>query len=638
MNVSRGLAALSLLACASVVTRAQNPAGPLPMPRLQFFDSLGNPLAGGKVYTYSAGTSTLLGTYTDASGSIFNTNPIVLDAAGRAAIWVKTGVYKIIVQDSNGVQQWTADNVSNTGQYIAGGLGGFATVDGSGRLPASQLTLYSPAGSGAVSRAIAAKLGESVSMEDFAGADCGAQINAAYAALPASGGVISVHSSCSFATSINFGAANKPVVLQGIGAGSTLTYTGSGTALQLNNGRNFDLSTGLRDLVFTGPGSSSAAVGVLVGGSQGCVGCSLEHVVIQNFGTGLKYGDNTWVTSTSQSMIRANGVNLFMPSGMTEAGENVQFNHVTFADAPAPHTNSVWVQGGGQEVDFTDCSFDHVQLRIGNGATSAAQVNIKGSHFENPDYALTGSVAYDYLTVDNHNGNLVRISDSYFLQDNSTAGVQVRFAAFNGGKIVLHGIGMFTPGSAPMTNFATVANAVNIDFFSFSDLSGNVTGPLLGGSTTGYVSMFTGANPGSNVPRNAILKQGDTVGGASLDVAGNIRSSFQLVSLAATGSAPLVVNSTTPVQNLFASPTLYSAAGTQTTNTVHFVQGSTALAAGAATITLSGAAVFTNSSSYSCWGVDTTAAAAVKLAASSGTQFTITGTGTDTIAYSCLGY
>src|SRR3954454_14244537 len=34
----------------------------------------------------------------------------------------------------------------------------------------------------------------------FAGADCGAQINAAYAALPSAGGRIFVNASCSFAT------------------------------------------------------------------------------------------------------------------------------------------------------------------------------------------------------------------------------------------------------------------------------------------------------------------------------------------------------------------------------------------------------------------------------------------------------
>jgi hypothetical protein len=189
-----------------------------------------------------------------------------------------------------------------------------------------------------------------------------------------------------------------------------------------------------------------------------------------------------------------------------------------------------------------------------------------------------------------------------------------------------------------MVNFGVVSGSVNIDFFSFSDLSGNVTGSLLGGTTTGYVSMMTGANPGSSVPRNVVFKPGDTVGGAAFDVSGNIRASAQLVALAGTGTAPFVVNSTTPVQNLFASTAIYTTAGTQNTNSTHYVQGQTALSGGAATITLSGAAVYTNASTYVCWGSDTTAAAAVRVSLTSGTQFALAGTGTDTIAYSCLGY
>ena len=66
-------------------------------------------------------------------------------------------------------------------------------------------------------------------------------------------------------------------------------------------------------------------------------------------------------------MVRDGGTNLLLPSGLVEAGEQITFNHVTFADAPAPHTNSVWVQGQGQEIVFTDCSFDQAQLRIGSG-------------------------------------------------------------------------------------------------------------------------------------------------------------------------------------------------------------------------------------------------------------------------------
>ena len=51
----------------------------------QFFDSSGNPLTGGLLYSYAAGTTTPQATYTSSAGSTAHTNPIVLDAAGRVA-------------------------------------------------------------------------------------------------------------------------------------------------------------------------------------------------------------------------------------------------------------------------------------------------------------------------------------------------------------------------------------------------------------------------------------------------------------------------------------------------------------------------------------------------------------------------
>ena len=46
----------------------------------QFFNNNGIPLAGGLLYTYAAGTSTPLATYTTFSGNISNSNPIILDS------------------------------------------------------------------------------------------------------------------------------------------------------------------------------------------------------------------------------------------------------------------------------------------------------------------------------------------------------------------------------------------------------------------------------------------------------------------------------------------------------------------------------------------------------------------------------
>ena len=83
----------------------------------QFFDNNGNPLTGGKLYTYAAGTTTPQATYTSAAGSVFHTNPIVLDAAGRvpgsSEIWLADNqIYKFVLKDSNDVLLATWDQIT----------------------------------------------------------------------------------------------------------------------------------------------------------------------------------------------------------------------------------------------------------------------------------------------------------------------------------------------------------------------------------------------------------------------------------------------------------------------------------------------------------------------------------------------
>jgi hypothetical protein len=66
------------------------------------------------IYTYQAGSSTPLVTYTENGGTIANSNPIVLDASGRTPqqIWLLTGYsYKFVLQNSDGVLIQTLDNI-----------------------------------------------------------------------------------------------------------------------------------------------------------------------------------------------------------------------------------------------------------------------------------------------------------------------------------------------------------------------------------------------------------------------------------------------------------------------------------------------------------------------------------------------
>jgi hypothetical protein len=314
------------------------------------------------------------------------------------------------------------------------------------------------------------------------GVDMGAQINALYDSLPATGGEIVVKESASFATPIVFGTSAKPVLLAGLPADIvTLTYIGPvGTAITFDYGTGHRMGHGMRDLTLTGPGHSTDTIGVIFGGVNGAEGLEFRDFKIQGFGVNLKMGSHTWLAYFQQGMVRDGGTNLLLPSGLVEAGEQITFNHVTFADAPAPHANSVWVQGGGQEVIFANCSFDQAQLRVGNGDVSAAQMVVTGSHFENPNYAEAGSVNYDYVVVDNNPGNYVRFTDSYFLQSAPRNGPKQFLSAW-GGKIQLSGIGMYTPAGSPLAHFAMLWNNAVAAMYGFDDLSGNISGSLWGG-------------------------------------------------------------------------------------------------------------------------------------------------------------
>lgn len=91
---------------------------PIPFVKARFFDRCGKPLAGGKVYTYEANTTTQKVTYKDPYGLTPNTNPIILDAAGEADIYLD-GTYRIRITDRNDV---LVNDVSKIGSWFSDNL------------------------------------------------------------------------------------------------------------------------------------------------------------------------------------------------------------------------------------------------------------------------------------------------------------------------------------------------------------------------------------------------------------------------------------------------------------------------------------------------------------------------------------
>ena len=125
----------------------------------QFFDNNGNPLSGGKLHSYAAGTTTPQTTYTSATGATAHTNPIVLDSAGRVAtgeIWLTAGQnYKFVLKTSTEVTIATWDNITG--------------INGTGIATNADNVEYDPPFTGAVTSnyTVQEKLAQTISPEDF---------------------------------------------------------------------------------------------------------------------------------------------------------------------------------------------------------------------------------------------------------------------------------------------------------------------------------------------------------------------------------------------------------------------------------------------------------------------------------------
>lgn len=112
----------------------------LPWLKPKFTDANNQPLAGGKLYSYIAGTNTPLQTFVDSTENTPNTNPIILDANGEASIWLnEASVYKFVLTDAEGVPIDTIDGVKGASGGGGGSGGGgwsawarHAVADGQG--------------------------------------------------------------------------------------------------------------------------------------------------------------------------------------------------------------------------------------------------------------------------------------------------------------------------------------------------------------------------------------------------------------------------------------------------------------------------------------------------------------------------
>jgi len=268
-------------------------------------------------------------------------------------------------------------------------------------------------------------LGGVLDATQFSGADIGAQINAAYAELPATGGTIYVPRGIySFSTEIEITTAGKPAVIECAPGGATrLTYTGStGTSTEFDvdwsdSPAAQEWGLGIQGCWFYGEDNGYANVGLEVGGTNGGQGFAMHDTRWYTFGTGLYLGDNVYIADFENNIWNWNGQNIRFKDAPSNSGESIWFENNLFEGygtyaADCVDTGSYWTT-----VQFINNSFDDCGVRVG---AYSMEMLFSGNHFENPSGDDTEQ--YTFITIDASTGgeSSVYIENNGFYQAKNT--------------------------------------------------------------------------------------------------------------------------------------------------------------------------------------------------------------------------
>lgn len=118
--------AAALLICASIAHGQISPFQGLG--NAQFFDNNGKPLTAGVLYSFQAGTSTQQATFTDATGTVLNPNPIPFGSGARVGIWLNSGAfYKFVLCLQNDGAFCAPGDVLFSVDQVPGSGGGSST-------------------------------------------------------------------------------------------------------------------------------------------------------------------------------------------------------------------------------------------------------------------------------------------------------------------------------------------------------------------------------------------------------------------------------------------------------------------------------------------------------------------------------
>jgi hypothetical protein len=304
----------------------------------QFFTDSGVPLAGGKLYTYAAGTTTPETTYTSNTGLTANANPIILNSAGRLAsdVWLTSAVnYKFVLATSTNVTIGTYDNISGIEGNVLASLANTSNNALGDALVGFRQSTSAGFMAGATAGTVNSKLQESVSVKDFGATGNGSTddtnaFNLAHTAAQ---------------------AINAAVYAPGTAAGYKIAGTIIAKASMYGDGFNTNLIT------------SSATANVIT--------CAVAGVLLSDFQitTTVTRTAGYYVSTSGASYFRIERVDMFNWFNCV----NIGGAGVTFLRIKDSFWNTITSGGTALTVNTSTPCVDHVfqNVLIGGPATGA---------------------------------------------------------------------------------------------------------------------------------------------------------------------------------------------------------------------------------------------------------------------------
>lgn len=372
----------------------------LTQPKQLFQNASLNPLIGGSLYTYAAGTLKPKTTYQDAALSIANTNPTVANAHGEVLMF-GLGPYRIILKDKSGNVIYDVDNIESAASLTGALSDSLAAATGASKVG------FSPPGAGGISTTVAAQLSKDVFSSNYASLQ-----QAHDAVVMAGGGTLWVDDTIVQNQPFHWDY-NKVMISGRQGLGATIDFssiTAQGFAIIFANPAATQARKAMQNIRIIGP---AARLGVSCFNFHSAVANAITNinfinVTIIDFAVQLFFGDHCSNCNWSMCQFTQSGANFQTTTviktdvSALNTGEALCFSQCQFNNIDIVLENNVGLAGGFQ---FTMCAM--VYFRICLSLSQPARIDVVACNIESHTYTAS------WFST-NINGAMIRFKSTRF--------------------------------------------------------------------------------------------------------------------------------------------------------------------------------------------------------------------------------